>query len=307
MRVVKVLNNNIVLTVDDGVLAVIVGYGVGFNHKKGDNIEFQPDFQKFVFQDINTPLPTASNATPKSVPHSPIQKNLELLQNVPPEILAITAKIMANAKNNLPRKFSETVFYSLADHLNFAIERKMQGLDLHNALSFEIRAFYPDEYEIANQAVQIIKESLKIEFPDDEKSFIAMHFVNAELGEDLPQTLQITEIISDVSELIKKECNFSFNVNTLSYFRFVTHIKFFAQRILRDEQVIEQPDDTLFDMVKNEFPNFYNGAKAIQYYIEKNYGKEVSNQELAYLTIHLKRVIDASTENEQPYKPKNNE
>jgi beta-glucoside operon transcriptional antiterminator len=288
MRIVKILNNNTILVSENQTLAIITGKGVGFGKSKGDSYT-PPNFgqksdsspkvecQKFVFD-------ASGN----------IQKYLDLLREVPQEIFELTSQIIEHARVSLPRRFSDVVFYSLADHLNFAIDRKAAGIDLKNALATEIQVFYPEEFQLGGYAVDLINEVLDVGFGNDEKSFIAMHFVNAELGEDLPQTVQITEMIADIAALITAHYNYRFNNESLSYFRFVTHIKFLAQRLLHDEQVIEEPDDTLFDVVKNGFPEFFEGALAIQEYIENKLGKEVSDQELAYLTVHLKRVIDSS-------------
>ncbi|MDR2538351.1 MAG: PRD domain-containing protein [Bifidobacteriaceae bacterium] len=332
MRVVKVFNNNTVLVSDDGTLAVISGNGVGFAHRKGDELKFKPTYLKFVFDsgiknaterekesqigqtfrcsksisdNDNGAIAGDCNIEEFSTPTGTIQRYLDLLLEIPDEIFDLCAQIIGYAKIKLPRSFSDSVFFTLADHLNFAIGRIAMGINFQNALTLEIRVFYPEEYDVGEMAVGFIKDKLSIEFGDDEKSFIAMHFVNAELGEDLPQTIEITKVISDISAIVGAKYDYRFDKNTLSYFRFVTHIKFFAQRIFRNEQVIDQPDDILYGIVKNGFPQYFEGALAIQEYIENKYRKEVTNQELAYLTVHLKRIIDA-TESEPNQKKSTN-
>ncbi|MDR2538544.1 MAG: PRD domain-containing protein [Bifidobacteriaceae bacterium] len=336
MRLIKILNNNTVLVSEQRRLAVITGNGVGYARKKGDEIELLPRFQKFVLEkpdqsysvsttnitktitntpktdssiykdlidpqpDVNTSVgdsKTISSANlDNSNAQSTVQHYLQVIQEVPPHIIEVVADIVQYARKHLPRKFSDTAFYSLADHINFAILRKEQGIDFPNVLAAEIKVFYPEEYEVGQYAINLLKERLKIEFDINEKSFVAMHFANAELGDDFPQFMEITKIISDVSQIIRAKLNIMLDKDSLSYFRFVTHIKFFAQRVLRNEQVIEKPDDTLFDLVKDKFPEILTGARAIKEYVEANYAKSVSNQELAYLTVHLKRVIDSADE-----------
>ncbi|MDR1033775.1 MAG: PRD domain-containing protein [Bifidobacteriaceae bacterium] len=277
MRIVKILNNNTVLVIENDVLSVLTGKGIGFNVRKGDNVPNNIEFQKFVLD-----------------PDGTIQKYLDLLREIPDEVFECVAKIIDYAKNNIPRKFSSTVFWTLADHINFAIDRKANGLDLKNTLHLEIKMFYPEEYEVGKEALKIIFDRLNVQFLEDEESFIAMHFVNAELGENIPQTMRITQTISDVATIIAAKYDRKFNKESLSYYRFVTHIKFFAQRLFKDDQEYEQADDDLYSIVKHAFPKHFEGAELIAEYVYGKYGKEVETQEIAYLTVHLKRVLDSN-------------
>jgi hypothetical protein len=208
MRVVKIFNNNTVLVSDEGTLAVVSGNGVGFAHKKGDELKFEPAYLKFLFDSgisnikkegvessssgdrIGTKDVTAggnnvangganaggtnnsntdvaaggSNIEESSAPTGTIQRYLDLLREIPDEIFDLCAQIIGYAKIKLPRSFSDSVFFTLADHLNFAIGRKALGLNLQNALTIEIQVFYPEEYDVGETAVGFIKDKLNVEF-----------------------------------------------------------------------------------------------------------------------------------------------
>ena len=50
---------------------------------------------------------------------------------------------------------------------------------------WEIRRFYSREYQIGQYALQMIRERLQVDLPEDEAGFIALHFINAEYGTDI--------------------------------------------------------------------------------------------------------------------------
>ena len=56
------------------------------------------------------------------------------------------------------------LFIALADHLHYAIERSREGISLQNPLAWEVRKFYPREYEIGKQALRLIAKDLEVQF-----------------------------------------------------------------------------------------------------------------------------------------------
>src|SRR5699024_3117402 len=92
----------------------------------------------------------------------------------------ISADIISFAKSNLNLKLNQSIYVTLTDHINFAIERFEQGINLQNALLWEIKRFYPHEFDLGRYALELVKERIGVELPEDEAGFIALHFVNAE-------------------------------------------------------------------------------------------------------------------------------
>lgn len=67
-------------------------------------------------------------------------------------------------------------------------------------------------------------------------------------------------------------------------------MKFFAQRLFSGAYM-ESKDDFLFDTVKNKYREAYGCTNKIRQYIQKEYGQELTSEELLYLTIHIERVV----------------
>ena len=56
--------------------------------------------------------------------------------------------------------------------------------------------------------------------------------VNAQLNDEMHNTLHITRVMQEILNTVKYHFRFDYNEEALSYHRFVTHLKFFAQRLL---------------------------------------------------------------------------
>ena len=70
--------------------------------------------------------------------------------------------------------------YTLADHLNFAIERMDKGMIFSTPISNELRDLYPVEVKIAKYTLGLMKKRRNIDLPEEEMYAIAMNIINSE-------------------------------------------------------------------------------------------------------------------------------
>lgn len=274
MYVEKVLNNNVVITRStDGKEVIAMGRGLGFQMKPGMVLDLKKIEKKFTINsdsDINA-------------------RYQELIQAIPHEILLVTESIIDHASSVLPNELHPSVRVSLADHIHCAIERCIQGKTAKNAMLWEIKKFYSLEYSIGKESLNKIKQSSGIQMPEDEAGFIALHLVNAQLNDDIHNTIDITNIINDIVNLIKYSLKIDMDENNLSYQRLVTHLRFFAHRLIHANPEHSE-DESLFVSVKNEYPDSYNCTKKIEKFIEQKISHKMTNEEKMFLTIHIERV-----------------
>jgi beta-glucoside operon transcriptional antiterminator len=177
----------------------------------------------------------------------------------------------------------------LTDHINFAIQRKKDGFEIKNALMWETKKLYKDEFSIGLQAIKMIKEKIDVELSEDEAGFIALHILNAELNDDISNITTITKVIQEILTLVKYHFKIDFDEESLNYFRFITHLKFFAQRML-NHTYLENKDYYLFNIIKEKHPNAFSCSTKINNYLQKEYKYALTKEELLYLTIHIERV-----------------
>ena len=80
-----------------------------------------------------------------------------------------------------------------------------------------------------------------------------------------------------------------------SHYRFITHLKFFAKRLIGGKTYQDEADNQLLAMVKNQYQNAYSCVERIGDFLSKKYQYCLSDEEKLYLTIHIERVIYKTT------------
>lgn len=275
MIIDKVLNNNVIVVKDKHIEKVIMGRGISFQKKVGDEID--PSKIEKVF--------TLTN-------QEALNKLQELIVDIPLEYLELTEEIIVFSKTRLGKRINEMIFISLVDHIFTSVARYLEGITIKNALLWEIKRFYPDEFEVGKVAISMIEKKLKVQLPEDEAGFIALHFVNAEIDEDSMQNMyEMTKVMQEISNIVKYKFQIEFDESSVYYYRFITHLKFFAQRLLTKTTYHSEDDQDLLDLVKRRYKNAYQCVEDIASFIKKKYAYTLSDEEKLYLTIHIERVI----------------
>ncbi|AEX51674.1 transcriptional antiterminator BglG [Rahnella aquatilis] len=272
MKIAKILNNNVVVVVNEQQREqVVMGRGLAFMKKAGDELDGSKIEKIFALQ--NDEL---------------VAHLTELLSHIPMEVMATCDQIISLARGRLG-KLQENVYIALTDHCNFAIERQKKGVPISNALLWETRRLYPKEYALGLEALEIIDSRLGVRLPVDEAGFIALHLVNAQLNGEMPEVAQITRVMQEILNLVKYQLRIEYDEESLSYQRFVTHLKFFAQRML-SRTVVADDDMTLHVAVKENYPQAWLCAEKIGDYLAAQYQRELTTEEIMYLSINIERV-----------------
>ena len=173
MKIAKILNNNVVITLDDRQEeTVVMGKGIGFKKKAGDLLD----------------------------------------ENLIEKVFTLNGSEMA---------------------------------ERFKTLLWEIKKLYPAEFAVGLEALTLIAERLGTTLPEDEAGFIALHLVNAQLNDEMHNTLHITRVMQEILNIVKYHFRFDYNEEALSYHRFITHLKFFAQRLL-GKNYVDSDDDSIW-------------------------------------------------------------
>jgi beta-glucoside operon transcriptional antiterminator len=249
-----------------------MGRGVGFQKKQGDLVDETKVEKIFSLESkLNEQFKT-------------------LLLEVPVQLVTVVEEVVHYSKNFLGKKINDNIYVTLTDHLNYAIERCKQGILIKNGLLWEIKHLYKEEYMAGQEAIKKIKETFKLELPEDEAGFVALHIVNAEMNEEVSNVINITKFMQQILMIVKYHFNMEFDEDSLNYYRFVTHLKFFAQRIFNNTHY-ENNDDYLYIMIKEKHKEASECSEKIKDYIKKEYNHELTNEEMLYLTLHIERVV----------------
>ena len=273
MKIDKIINNNIVSAIEaDGKEVVIMGRGLGFGMKPGKEIP-EGKIEKVFRLD-------SQNST---------DKFKELLANLPLEHIQASTEIINYAKSVLNRRLNQSIYITLTDHINFAIERFKEKMMFTNPLLNEIKTFYKEEYLIGEYAVALIERRIGITLPVDEAGFIALHIGNAEYNTAMRDTIDITTLIQNVVKIVKEYFSMDLDETSLNYQRFVTHLRFLAQRIIGGE-MLNSDNPEFNQLISQMYPEEYACSLKLKDYIQVTYHHDVTEEETAYLAVHIKRI-----------------
>ncbi|MGN1030001.1 MAG: BglG family transcription antiterminator LicT [Butyricicoccaceae bacterium] len=277
MRIKKVINNNILCTIDKkGNEMIVTGRGIGFQRHRGEFID--PSLIENIYR----------------MEGKDEQKKLrELVEQIPLEHLRLTEELIEHVKTQIPQKLNESLLITLSDHISFAIKRKQQGVEFSNPLKGAIMCYYPTEYHLGQYCLKEIRKQLKIDLSEDEAAFIALHIVNAELNTNMSEMYEITKLIEGSISVVEYFYQKKFERDSLDFSRFVVHLRYFAQRLFQGKIMVDTADehDAVFrQLIARNCKQHYKCAQLIGDYIKNAYHKELSEEELIYLTIHLKRI-----------------
>lgn len=275
MIILKILNNNVAVTHDKfGQEIIVMGKGIAYQKKIGEILDEQSIDKVY----------SLSN-------HDAFIKFQELLTEIPIDYFDVADQIINYAKMTLGKKLNESIYISLSDHIFSSITRFKEGITLRNALLWDIKRFYTDEFQIGLKALQLIKETFDIQFPEDEAGFLALHIVNAETPQESQDIYKVTKIIQEISDIVRYFFQMEFDEQSVAFFRFITHLKFFAQRLIGGNLHEGDNDTDLLDVIKEKHPNSYLCVGKIETYIKNNYQYNLTNEEKLYLTVHIQRIV----------------
>ena len=269
----KVINNNIISAYEkSGAEVIVMGRGIGFKKKQGEVVP--ADQISKIFRIKSRTL---------------TEQFKELLANMPLERVRISDEIISHAKDHLKLKLNQSIYVTLTDHINFAIERVSQGIEPQNALLWEIKRFYPQEFQLGIYALELIHDRLGILLPEDEAGFIALHFVNAEYGTDIRDAVKFPDQMQAIVDIVERDLGILLDESSLHYELFMTHIKFLIQRIYRKE-LLSSEDRELSLLMQRKYPREYQCSVKVAEYIMQATGSRLSEEEIMYLSVHIRRV-----------------
>ena len=273
MLVKKKINNNFALCVDSsGQELIAYGVGIGFG-----KIPYElTDLSKIerTFYNVDSQM-------------------YFLVGNISDDIFKISSRIVDLANAYLNESLSQNLVFSLADHIQFAIERKKRGIFVKNPLGRDVEYLYKNEMQVGRIARQLISDELNILLPREEEANIAIHFIMAETNIGNVQESDKTEkIIENVANIIEKELNFKINKESTQYTRFLVHLEYLFKRISQQDKA-RKSKSKMYAITKAEYPAVNNAVLLLEEYLYSEYRQHLNEDELLYLLLHINRLFNA--------------
>lgn len=281
VQIKKILNNNAVITKDLSNKEIIVlGKGIAYGKRNGDKIQSDKIYKIFSVKSKNVE-----------------NKLSEIIEKIPIKYIELTEEIVQIAQDKLNIQLDDGIYVSLTDHIYSSIQRYKEGIPLKNKLLWETKHFYKDEFEVGLDALELIKKYTGITMLEDEASFIAMHIISSEMEQDIHSVYDLTYFIQPIVNIVKYYFSLDLDLDSLTYFRFITHLKFFGQRILLTEtsdNKVSLIENDLLEIIKTKYKGPYLCSLKIKKYIEEKYDYYLDSDEILYLTIHIARILKDS-------------
>lgn len=266
MRAVKRINNNIVLCISKkGTEFIARGKGIGF-HEFPYELSIK-DVEK-TYYDVDPGYYT-------------------MIDSIPEEILTISSDIVDYATDVLDCPLTGGLVFTLADHIQFAIERSKKHINIKLPIANDIEYLFDEEYKIGCYGLKLIRKKTNIYLPDEEASFIALHIINAK---ERSSNKQMTDdkVIDDIIKIIEHQYNLVIEQN-FNYSRFVSHLHYLLKRG-KSNDFFHSDNKDLFDEIKDSYPQSYICSLKIGDYLKDNLQFGITEEELLYLMLHINRL-----------------
>lgn len=273
-RINKILNNNAIEILENGTEIIIIGNGVGFNHKVNDYITMKENYKLYTLQ--NNLLKIQFKA---------------LLNEIPFKCIELTQEIIDMAKTDLNRNFNQGLLVSLSDHINFVSKNYLKGYGSYSLVSEEIKRFYHEEYEVGLKALDLINRYYQINLNKKEASAIAFHLINAEFNNNVSKTTSILKSIDDILNIIEANLGLELPEDSLYYSRLVIHLKFFMQRVIKGESDDENFEKLIISAKSDINKKIGITLDSIERYLNEEFDYVLSDAERFYLLVHISRII----------------
>ena len=275
MRVAKRINNNAVMCVDSkGRSVVAFGKGISFSINK-ETGELPLSAIERTFYNVD-------------------EHYLALLEELSPEVLAVSADVIEAADLELPYELSHNAVLALADHITFAIQREHKGIVIQMPLAYDVAQMYPVEYRVGEYAVGQISRKLGVDLPKGEVVGVALCLLNASLTpEDAAtsagQAATDNDVIEKIARIVEDVYSISVDRDGFEFARFATHMHYLIGRICQGEPMYTDGSE-LYGEVRAQSER---GAACLDRVVEllgDTFGEDITDSEKLYVLMHILRI-----------------
>lgn len=273
MKILRVLNNNVVLATDgENRELVLTGRGLGFQAKAGQAVPMEKVVRTFAPTEGQTPKELAA-----------------LIGDIPPEHIALAVDALEIAREDLGLELRTGLVVPLADHLSFALKRVSRGLTMDYPLGVDVAHLYPRELNVAQKIIAMVNERGDVELPAEEAVSITLHLINAAFATaDIGRTYQMTDVILDVLRVVEKSFD-HVDLHGVAAARFITHLRYFFVRLeegAANDSASLAYSKAIFEAHMDE----YQCALRVAMLLELRMGAPITEEEIVYLTMHIARM-----------------
>lgn len=277
MVILRVLNNNVVLVRDEiGREAILTGRGLGFQRRAGQDVD-------------------ASLIARRYIPVDNAESVAEVIAGIPLERLALIERVFRRAARELGTGVPSSTIVAVVDHVNQAMERVRQGLVMDYPLRAEAAHLHPEELRLAETMVEQLNAAQEVQLPEGEAVALALHLFTAAVGaHSTREAARQSRLIAQVMELLAGAYGEAFDAGSVNAARFAVHLRYFLVRARTAVQIHDSTASLVTRALRASNPDAYRVALRIRDLLELRLGIDVTDDETAYLALHVARLASAS-------------
>ncbi len=277
-EIINVLNNSAMIVKNEHKEMVVFKQGIAFGKKKGERVLLDHDIEK------------------KFECHVPVGQFNNVVNGYPEHIVDAVSIAVGILQAQISQSINQESLLAFIDHLAACFGRIEKNMDIENFFYYETKILYPKAYDIATQLAIGIQQQTTFIIPETEVAYLALHIQNIE--GNMPRQLMdsLNAIVFLIDEMLSHDYQMTMDKESYAYSRFLIHLKLLIKHVY---DRITQTKIDLSEMVEKKYPYEYGIALKIKAIIEQELDFHLSDDESAYIAIHLLNVSSDVLSKEQ--------
>lgn len=165
--------------------------------------------------------------------------------------------------------------------------RIINNENITNPFHYETRSLFSKDYQIGIKVSEKIFQKTGIRIPDSEVDFLTLYVHYANSMSNKSKTDIIHSIIYQASSVLTEKYKMTIDKDSLDYSRFVVHLRFVIERVMRSEKVA---NIELAEIMTDRFSAYADICDDIVGVLEEELSTTISSEEKIYLLLHLARL-----------------
>lgn len=265
-KIKKVLNNSSLLISNGTEEMIVVGKGIGFKKKPHDLVPMEHLIEQKYELIQEDDFGGSQHAT---------------------EIVDKTAEILDIIVRSIDKEMDADLIAPLSKHIGAMLARLENSIFVTNPFHTETKVMYEKSYEKAIEIGAEIYETLDIVLPESEIDFLTL-YIHTILSESPTNRVEKNNaIVAQIIMLLETDYGMVLDKSSIAFARFITHLKFMVQRIMKEEKfqgVFISPD------FYEQNQKYFEMSQAILRSLEQEFDTTLDEQEHAYIILHLARL-----------------
>lgn len=276
LKIERVIGNNVVLVVDEstGNEFVLLGKGIGFASKDASPLlTDDPRIEKRFRLDDRDQMKDYQT----------------LLEGIPAETIRISERIIEMAAERFERQMNYKLYLALPSHIHFAVYRLKNGMDIVNPFLYETKMIFTREYEIACEAAAMIRETYRVDIPEDEIGFLSYHIHSGIADVSVGQIIKYTHLINSLVAAIEQRGRVRIPREGTDYARLISHFRYMIERIVNRKTT----SNPFMREIRKTRRQEYALAVELSKLMQEQLHMEIPEDEIGYMVMHLYRLFQA--------------